>query len=374
MKKTLLKILPFFIIIFSVKIANADTRVVVFTNTNKTHTLSIQVELHLDKESYAPNEKIYITKIYSTGHITCSNGSSIDRPIYMREIFESGKPNLSTYLTLNTVNTPSTNLYYNTKDNGIYYKNNKLFTIPSIDFSGFSIVPNSIKNIRILNGELKASYNTYCVIQSDGNYYNSNNQRCDYNPEFETYTYHLDNVLSYNITVDPADNGRNVEIFTPNSYITTTNNRPIQDNTYIFGTLNAPNYFTVPQNAEFGNYVAQLTINPSFTSNTPFRNPNTGLWNNSSYGYNNDNNKNSKLYSSILNIFGIKSAQALMMYIDELDEGGGISGGIGGGGGTPSPSPTCNGWYCDIQFFAVPMSEPFTVIGNNNTPPNIMLK
>lgn len=135
----------------------------------------------------------------------------------------------------------------------------------------------------------------------------------------------------------------------------------------------------IPNNAQAGDYVAQLTINPSWTSTVAPTSPSTGPWNNAQYGLLTPGNTNNKsLLSTVLGLFGVETASARLQYIQEetLDptEGGGGGGSGSGGTTTPPPPPPCGtSWWCDIQFYGVPMSEPFTV-NSLNTPPSIQIR
>lgn len=339
MKKIILTLLPILLLSYGLGIAKADTRTVVFTNnaigTSDLHALSFQVNYFLPKEKYAPGEKIYPVVTYSMGHITCSNGVDIDKTIYTRPQSEIGAPDTSTFIYRKTISEPPTyGIYYNTVDKKIYDSNgNNVLSADTnlgYDMDGDTILENSIDYLWVEGGILKGRYQVECTAYEFD---------CGYDQE--TGLFYKDK--NGNITSLPGINDASyIDFYTPYIYNTQTSENPIKGGTYVYGYNNLSSVVKVPSNAKAGNYTFLLAINPSWTNSVNTSNVTTGDWNN--YQANLPKIKNKIL--SLLNAFKVEKAEA------------------------QTQDPTCGTmWYCDIQFYSIPMSEPFEV-----TSPSVLLK
>lgn len=250
MKNIFIKLLPLILLVSGIGIASADTRVVVYTNGKPAnagaHTVSIPVEFHLNKETYNPGEIVYPTVTYSQGHVTCSNGASIDRPLYTRPIFETGNPDTSTYLQLSTVSQPYSNIYYNTQDKYIYYNGEKVTTVPTSDENGYEIISGSL-NMYISDGVLKGYYSVKCRANDSGygsgygNYYYGT-ETC-YNQDYDSQTgqYYYSKyvnegtLVSYLPTSMQGVSTAYIESYTPYIYNVSTGNRPVNQGHLFLG-------------------------------------------------------------------------------------------------------------------------------------------
>ena len=352
------------ILMLSIRNTYAATSIVSFKNSSGGHIVSMTMTYQLDKKEYSPGETIYPTVYYGLGHIACSNGANIDRPLFSRPLLEIGNPDKTKPLEFWTVSKPNSTLYFNTADKIIYQNDAMLLNTNSLieDADGNPIQTNSITNTSMFfdgSGYIRANYKKVC------------------NDQF----YCIEDVISGRLWYNSnLDNGvyKQIEIFTPTivkTYIANFGEEkqyPIKSSSYYFGKQGLPSSIFIPNNATPGEYISLLTIYPSWTSTINPVYPTTGSWNIYQTNINSKTNKIVTNFSTILtNIFNfnIQKANALMPVVEfEVGDGGGS----GGNGYTPPP-PSCVGWWCDVDFFSVPFSEPF-IIKSNSAEINIKLK
>lgn len=384
MKNIFTKILPIIILFSGIQIVNASTRIIVFKNSPGTHTMSIAVDYGLDKEEYKTGETPYINKNFSIGHFACANGATVDRNLQISPIFEIGSPNNSENITILATNEAPSGLYYNTKDNWIYYNNVKVIEYPNIDSFGYEIVHYNndgsnapIINLVLNNGKLEGNYLAYCRKNDMSNLYYYKDNEC-WTLNNNSYVHNASGqLLSYGFDNIP---NQPLNIFTPSINLISLPDKPIKSNTYVYGITGIPNSFKIPNSATLGSYVAQITFTPSWVQPSP-KTPISGIWNSLQTKVNTIPDKYP--ISTIAKILNIKTAKANMYNPPELfvnDGGGGITepGGGGGGGGNNTSNnnnnnPCVEDWWCDIIFNEIKLSEPF-IITSQNIAPSIMIK
>lgn len=341
------------ILMLSIRNTYAATSIVSFKNSSGGHIVSMTMTYQLDKKEYSPGETINIIQQAGIGHITCSNGTALDRAFEPRLILEMGSPDKSKFLQYLSQTTTNAPIYFNSIDKIIYKNGDVLLNTNDpldylLDDEGKIVKPNSINPSSLYldgAGYIRANYERSC----------DNDLGC-YELALNGKLYHDSSLINYGYML--------IENFTPTLMTISTNQNPIKSGTYVLGKRNISPVF-IPNNAVPGEYVSMLSIYPSWTSTVNPNSPNTGSWNNYQSNINTKINKFANITSTLINLFDIKRAEAKMLPIPFDGEDPGLG---GGGYIPPTPPPaTCSGWWCDIDFYSVSFSEPFTIKGS--TPP-----
>ena len=110
----------------SIRNTYAATSIVSFKNSSGGHIVSMTMTYQLDKKEYSPGETINIIQQAGIGHITCSNGTALDRAFEPRLILEMGSPDKSKFLQYLSQTTTNAPIYFNSIDK-IIYKNENVY-------------------------------------------------------------------------------------------------------------------------------------------------------------------------------------------------------------------------------------------------------
>lgn len=288
-KKFILSLLLPAMFISITKLASADTFQVTFTDPSESSSsVSLTLQYSLNKNAYKAGESLYPTVyVNPKADIRCANGVTHSQTLYMYLYnLEIGKPDKNNYLYLNQMSSSplfymdnsGTNLYLNDKVvfnvyNGYSVNITEPYTNESIE--DFQI--NKIESARIdYQGNILGTFH-YTGQVSDYSYSSGSQYRTVSGTAYDELLVTASEALSI---AGSYSKELEAETYIPKLVTVNTYQRPILTGTHVYGNATIQSAVAIPQNAEIGEYVAQLKFRPSYTSYTPSTGSvNTGTWN-----------------------------------------------------------------------------------------------
>lgn len=284
-KKFILSLLLPAMFISITKLASADTFQVTFTDPSElSSSVSLTLQYGLNKNAYEAGESLYPTVyVNPKADIRCANGATHSQTLYMYLYnLEIGKPDKNNYLYLKQMN--SSPLFYMDSSGTNLYLNDKVVFNAYNAYSVNITEPYTGKSIE----DLQINKIESARIDSQGNIlgtFNYTGQVSDY-----SYSYRTVSGTAYDellVTASEAlsiagsySKGLEAETYIPKLVTVNTYQRPILTGTHVYGNATIPSLIAIPQNAEIGEYVAQLKFRPSYISYTSSTGSvNTGTWN-----------------------------------------------------------------------------------------------
>ncbi len=288
-KKFILSLLLPAMFISITKLASADTFQVTFTDPSElSSSVSLTLQYGLNKNAYEAGESLYPTVyVNPKADIRCANGATHSQTLYMYLYnLEIGKPDKNNYLYLKQMNSSplfymdssGTNLYLN--DKVVFNAYNTYSVNITEPYTGKSIENlqiNKIESARIdSQGNILGTFD-YAGEVSDYSYSSGSQYRTVSGTAYDELLVTASEALSI---AGSYSKGLEAETYIPKLVTVNTYQRPILTGTHVYGNATIPSLIAIPQNAEIGEYVAQLKFRPSYISYTPSTGSvNTGTWN-----------------------------------------------------------------------------------------------
>ena len=289
-KKFILSLLLPAMFISITKLASADTFQVTFTDPSElSSSVSLTLQYGLNKNAYEAGESLYPTVyVNPKADIRCANGATHSQTLYMYLYnLEIGKPDKNNYLYLKQMNSSplfymdssGTNLYLN--DKVVFNAYNTYSVNITEPYTGKSIKNlqiNKIESARIdSQGNILGTFDYAGEVSSDYSYSSGSQYRTVSGTAYDELLVTASEALSI---AGSYSKGLEAETYIPKLVTVNTYQRPILTGTHVYGNATIPSLIAIPQNAEIGEYVAQLKFRPSYTSYTPSTGSvNTGTWN-----------------------------------------------------------------------------------------------